>query len=219
MYARPYAERFWIGIWPTTFFLFILSAIASGPCLTVMIATLFEKIGKKRLVRNDAKMLLAKVAGGMTAFYMILKIADTLYWAYVTTPENGFHLADFFRDGPYGWWTLYLELGVFGIVPAIMLNIKAVREREGLLMLACLLNCTGIVINRFVFTIVTSAIPVQPFDKFIAYMPTWQEWFIAAGLIGYGGLVLSLTYRYLPVFPHEKELNAGAASCKACGHH
>ena len=81
------------------------------------------------------------------------------------------------------------------------------RENEKWLITGCLLNCAGIVINRFVFTIVTLAIPVMPFDRFWSYLPNWQEWGIAMAVIGYGFLLFSFSYRYLPVFPKEKELN------------
>jgi molybdopterin-containing oxidoreductase family membrane subunit len=182
--------------------------MASGPCLTLMIATLLEKLGKKRLVKDAAKQLLAKIAGRLLLVYIILKIIDTIAWVYGIAHDTGFTLGDFYRDGPYGWWTLIAEIGIFGIIPAIILNIKGAREREGWLMLGCFMNCVGIVLNRFVMTVVTLAVPVMPFDKFLAYMPTWQEWSIALAVIGYGGLILSLSYRYLPVFPDEAKLNA-----------
>jgi Ni/Fe-hydrogenase subunit HybB-like protein len=73
--------------------------------------------------------------------------------------------------------------------------------------LACLLVCTGIVFNRFIFTVVTLAIPVLPFEPFATYWPSWQEWATALAILAYGGLIISLSYRYLPVFPQEKELN------------
>ena len=47
----------------------------------------------------------------------------------------------------------------------------------------------------------------MPFDTFMSYVPTWQEWGIGFGTIGYGILIFSLSYRYLPVFPQEAELN------------
>ena len=102
---------------------------------------------------------------------------------------------------------LICEIIIFGIVPAIIMLIPKAREQEGWLITACLLNCTGIVFNRFAFIIVTLAIPVLPFDRFWSYLPSWQEWALSFGLIGYGVLVYSLSYRYLPVFPKEKELN------------
>jgi molybdopterin-containing oxidoreductase family membrane subunit len=99
------------------------------------------------------------------------------------------------------------EIAVFGIIPAIVLWIPKARRHQGWLITACLLTCTGIVINRFVFIVVTLAIPVMPFDRFWSYLPTWQEWGIALAIIGYGILLFSAAYRYLPVFPKERELN------------
>jgi Ni/Fe-hydrogenase subunit HybB-like protein len=58
-----------------------------------------------------------------------------------------------------------------------------------------------------VFSIQTLAIPVMPFDTFMSYFPTWQEWGIAIGSVGYGILLFSLSYRYLPLFPQEAEMN------------
>ena len=208
LYGRPFAFREGFFIWPWTFFLFILSAMACGPCFTLIITILLEKIGKKKLVRRNAKALLAKIAGRLLLFYILLKILDTLAWAFGPVPAAGFTVSDFYFGSPYGWWTLILEIGFFGVVPAILLNIHAVRDSDSALLFASLLNCAGIVMNRFVMTVVTLAIPVLPFEKFYAYVATWQEWSIALAVIGYGGLLIALAYRYLPVFPHEKELNA-----------
>jgi molybdopterin-containing oxidoreductase family membrane subunit len=114
---------------------------------------------------------------------------------------------DFYREGPYGIWLMVFEIIVCGIIPAIILLTPRARQQQGWLIAACLLNCTGIVLNRFVFIIVTLAIPVMPFDRFWSYLPTWQEWGIAMAVIGYGFLLFSAAYRYLPVFPKERELN------------
>ena len=99
------------------------------------------------------------------------------------------------------------EIIVFGIIPAIILLIPKARQRGGWLIAACLMTCIGIVLNRFMFIVVTLAIPVMPFGRFWSYMPTWQEWGLAMAVIGYGFLLFSVSYRYLPIFPKEKELN------------
>jgi len=211
MYARPFAARWEFYVWPTTFFLFILSAIAAGPCFTILVTKLTEVITRKRLVPDKAVQTLAKIAGWLLALYMVLKIADTLAWMYGIVPNSGLAFMDFFKQGPYGAWLLFLEIVVFGIIPAIMLIVPGVRENKQLLILACLMNCTGIVLNRFVFIVVTAAIPVMPFDRFWSYLPTWQEWGISMAVIGYGFLLFSLSYRYLPVFPRERELNPAPA--------
>jgi molybdopterin-containing oxidoreductase family membrane subunit len=207
MYARPFAARWEFYIWPTTFFLFVLSAIAAGPCFTILCTKLAEALTRKKLVPDNVVQLLAKIAGWLLAFYMVLKIADTLGWMAGIVPSAGLTFEDFFRQGPYGAWLLVAEIVICGIIPAIMLMTPKIRQSPGLLILASLLNCTGIVLNRFVFVVVTLAIPVMPFDRFWSYLPTWQEWGIALAVVGYGFLLFSASYRYLPVFPKEKQLN------------
>ena len=207
LYARPFAAREGFYIWPWTFFLFILSAIAAGPCFTILCTKLTEKISRKKLVPDNAIQLLAKISAWLLSIYMILKIADTLGWIYGVVPRAGLKFVDFYREGPYGIWLVVCEIVIFGIIPAIILLVPKARQHQGWLITACLLNCTGIVLNRFVFIIVTLAIPVMPFDRFWSYLPTWQEWGIAMAVIGYGFLLFSAAYRYLPVFPQEKALN------------
>jgi menaquinone reductase, integral membrane subunit len=210
MYGRPFAARGGFYIWPWTFFLFILSAIAAGPCFTILCTKLTEFISRKKLVPEQAIQSLAKISAWLLSLYMVLKIADTLGWLYGVVPDAGQKFMDFYREGPYGVWLLVVEIIICGIIPAIILMIPKFRQQQGWLIFACLLNCTGIIFNRFVFIIVTLAIPVMPFDRFWGYLPTWQEWGVALAVIGYGVLLFSAAYRYLPVFPKERELNAVA---------
>jgi len=207
MYGRPFAAREGFYIWPWTFFLFVLSAIAAGPCFTILCTKLAEAMSRKKLVPDDAIQLLAKISGWILSLYMILKIADTFGWASGVVPKAGQQFMDFYREGPYGVWMVVAEIIICGILPAIILVMPKLRQQQGWLIFACLLNCTGIVLNRFVFIIVTLAIPVMPFDRFWSYIPTWQEWGVGLAVVAYGFVVFSLAYRYLPVFPKEKELN------------
>ncbi len=206
MFARPFAFREGFFIWPWTFFLFIASAIASGPAFTVLITSLVQKVTGRQLVKQEVLALMGKISGALLIVYLILKLADTLYWAGATLPSRGINPMDQYQ-GPYGFWLVVAELGVFGILPAIMLWSPKVRMSPGWLAMACLLVCSGIVFNRFIFTIVTLAIPVLPFDRLVTYWPSWQEWAPTFAILAYGALIISLSYRYLPVFPQEKELN------------
>ncbi|MFP4657433.1 MAG: molybdopterin oxidoreductase, partial [Desulfonatronovibrionaceae bacterium] len=43
--------------------------------------------------------------------------------------------------------------------------------------------------------------------QWYTYIPNWAEWATTLEILAYGALVLSLTYRYLPVFPQERKLN------------
>ncbi|MBU1249144.1 MAG: polysulfide reductase NrfD [Proteobacteria bacterium] len=205
--GRPYAFRDGFFIWPWTFFLFILSAVASGPVFTVLICTMLEKMTGKKLVEFKVKALMAKIAGTMLCIYMFFKLLDTWAWATDVLPRMGFTFDQMIYGFIYGKWLMWMELGLCGVIPAIMLIVPAIRNRPGLLYLAAILDCTGIVINRYVFTVQTIAMPVLPFDTWYTYAPNWAEIATSAMILAYGGLVLALSYRYLPVFPQEKELN------------
>jgi len=207
MYARPFAAREGFYIWPWTFFLFVLSAIACGPCFTILCTKLTEFFTRKKLVPDSAIQLLAKISAWLLSLYIVLKIADYLGWMYGVVPRSGLTFESFFREGPYGVWMVVAEMIFCGILPAIILMVPKARQNQAWLIIACLLNCTGIVLNRFLFIIVTLAIPVMPFDRFWSYLPTWQEWGIGLAVVGYGFLLFSAAYRYLPVFPKERELN------------
>ena len=206
MFARPFAFRTGFFIWPWTFFLFVASAIASGPALTILVCKMVQGVCRKQLVRREAILLLAKVTGYLLTFYLIFKFLDTWWWATQTLPKMGVSFTEVFQ-GPYGMWLLIAELGVCGVIPAIILLIPKAREDDVLLIVACVLDCAGIVINRFVFTIQNLALPVLPFEQVQIYVPTWTEWAPTVGVLAYGALLLSLSYRYLPMFPRERELN------------
>jgi len=110
-------------------------------------------------------------------------------------------------QAPYGFWLLWVEIGLCGWLPALMLVQEKIRASYGWMFVAMLLACIGITLNRFVFTIQSLALPVLPFEKFYSYLPSWQEWGIASLVLGFGLLVFMLAYRYLPIFPQEPELN------------
>jgi molybdopterin-containing oxidoreductase family membrane subunit len=206
LFARPFAYRTGFFVWPWTFFLFILSAMASGPAFTALICRLIEKVTGKRLVDRSVYDLIGKIVAIMLSVYIVLKTVDTLNWALNIAPGFGFRLSDFYQ-GPYGMWLLVTELGICGFVPAILLVAPKLRQNHFILFAAFFLVCSGAVINRFVMTIQAIALPVMPFDKLQVYVPTVYEWAPSIAMLAYGALIISLSYRYLPIFPREKELN------------
>ncbi len=154
--------------------------------------------------------LLAKISGWMIFSYIIAKIIDTAYWGFVTAPSLGFRVMDFYNNNAlYSPWILFVEIILCGIVPALILITNKGRSNSTLLVTAVILGCIGVSLNRWVLVLQTMAIPVMPFDQWSFYMPTWPE--IATTLIplALGIFVVMLAYRYLPVFPQERELNRG----------
>ena len=55
-------------------------------------------------------------------------------------------------------------------------------------------------------TIQTLALPTLPFDRFLTYRPSWQEVATFLAVVAYGVLVYSFSFRYLTLFPQEKDL-------------
>jgi molybdopterin-containing oxidoreductase family membrane subunit len=209
LFGRPYILRDGFFIWPWTFFLFVLSAVAAGPCFSVLVVKIMELLTGKTLVDYKVKKLMCRIGGTMLCLYLFFKFADTWAWAADVLPRSGLTWDQMFNSGlGYGESLLWIELGLCGVLPAILLMVPRFRNTPGLLYTAAILNCTGVTLNRYVFTVQALAIPVMPFDQWYNYIPNWAEWAPCLGVVAYGMLVLSLSYRYLPVFPQEKELNA-----------
>ncbi len=210
LYGRPFGFREGVLIWPWTFFLFTWSAAACGPCFTILITKITEKVVGKKLVKDNVVELLAKISGWMLLTYITAKIIDTLYWAYVTAPKMGFTLDQFYTNNPgsaYGYWILIMEVIVGGVIPALILVTRKGRQTPLLLWIAVILACVGVSLNRWVMVLQVLAVPVLTFENWFTYFPSWQEIATTILPVAYGTILISLSYRYLPIFPQESELN------------
>jgi molybdopterin-containing oxidoreductase family membrane subunit len=210
LFGRPFGYRTGIFVWPWTFFLFTWSAAACGPCFTIFITKLTEKITRKKLVKDNVIELLAKISGWMLGAYILAKIIDTVYWATVTAPSKGFTFMEFYTNNPgsaYGIWILIAEIGICGIIPAAILITDRGRKNPLTLWAAVILAVLGVSLNRWVMVLQVLAVPVLSFESWNLYFPSWQE--IATTLlpVAIGLIAISISYRYLPIFPQEQELN------------
>jgi molybdopterin-containing oxidoreductase family membrane subunit len=210
LFGRPFVLRDGFFIWPWNFFLFVLSAVAAGPVFSVLVVKLMELLTGKKLVEWKVKSLMGKIAGTMLCVYLFFRFIDTWGWATGVLERSGLSWDEMFYESIYGQWLLWVELGLCGVVPAIILVTKQLRNIPILLYTAAILDCAGVTINRYVFTVQGLAAPVLPFDDWAFYTPNWAEWLPAIMVIAYGFLIMSLAYRYLPVFPQERLLNVSA---------
>jgi molybdopterin-containing oxidoreductase family membrane subunit len=208
LFGRPFAYREGLFIWPWTFFLFTWSAAAYGPCFTLMVTRITEAVTGKKLVKDNVVELLAKISGWMLTTYIIAKIIDTFYWANVTAPSKGFNLIDFYsNNGFYGIWILVLEIVLGGIVPAAILITDKGRKNSIARNTAFVLAVIGVSVNRWVMVLQVMAVPVMTFDTWALYYPSWQEVATTILPVAYGIILIMISYRYLPIFPQEAELN------------
>lgn len=206
MRGRPFVFREEIGIWPSTFFLFILSAIAAGPSFLLLTTWLVERISGKRLVKRDVLQFLGRLSGILIIVYVLFKAVDTLIWINSTSPASGFPAFEYYERKEFGTWILLSEIILFGLVPGLILMRKRWRSDIRILLGSALMIVLGIALNRFVLTIQTLALPTLTFDKFLSYAPSWQEVAAFAAVIAYGVLLYSISFRYLPLFPQEREM-------------
>jgi menaquinone reductase, integral membrane subunit len=202
--GRPFAFRTGLFIWPSTFFLFILSAIASGPSFLILVTATVEKVTGRRLVARDVFQSLGFISGVLLGLYVAAKSIDTLIWLNFTSPSMGVAPWHYYMYKPFGTPILLGEIVLFGLLPAFLLIYRKTGMRRGWLLSAAALACGGVLLNRFVLTVQTLALPTLPFDEFLRYTPSWQEVASFAGVIAYGVIVYSLSYRYLPLFAPPK---------------
>ena len=202
--GRPFAFRHGFLIWPSTFFLFILSAIASGPSFLMLITATVEKVTGRRLVADEVFRRLAFISGALLSVYVAAKSIDTLVWLNFTSPAEGFAPWSYYVHKPFGTPILFIEIVIFGLLPAFLLLYRRSAHERVWLLAAAALACAGVLLNRFVLTVQTLALPTLPFDDFLTYTPSWQEVASFGGVIAYGVIVYSLSYRYLPLFGQPK---------------
>ena len=184
--GRPFAFREVLGILLTTW--------------------LVQKLSGKQLVKPEVLRFLGKVSGWMLIVYVLLKTVDTLYWINHTAPAEGAPAYTFYTSPGFGTWILFAEIILLGLLPAIMLLSKRLRERPAVLVSAAFLACCGIVMNRFVMTIQTLALPTLPFDQMMSYVPSWQEIATFLAIVAYGVVLYSLSFRYMTLFPQERDI-------------
>jgi len=204
--GRPFAFREILGIWPSTFYLFIISAAAAGPSFVLVTTWLVQTLSGKQLVKPEVLRFLGKVSGWMLIVYVLFKSIDTLYWINATAPAEGAPAYTFYTSQGFGTWILFAEIIVLGLLPAILLLSRRLRERTPLLVGAAFLACCGIVMNRFVMTIQTLALPTLPFERLMSYTPSWEEVATFLAVIAYGVVLYSLSFRYMTLFPQERDL-------------
>ena len=206
--GRPFAFREGLAVWPSTFFLFILSAAAVGPSFILLTTWLVQKITRKKLVRPGVLQLLGRISGLLLAVYVLAKTLDTLVWINRTSPSSGFLAEQFYSWKPFGTWILFAEIVAFGLVPALILLAPKLRARTGWLVSAATMACMGVALNRYVQTIQTLSLPTLRFDRFLSYSPSWQEIGTFLAVVSFGVLVYSFSFRYFQLFPEEREMKA-----------
>jgi Ni/Fe-hydrogenase subunit HybB-like protein len=196
-------------IWfkPSMPIMFILSAVAAGPAMTMAIALVTEWITGKRVVHHDILRTIARFSGLAILVYGYIKfwdLAATTY--YGQTPNVNSALTTLNQQTPYNFsfWVGEVLLGI--VIPAVLfLSPRFNRNPAGLVLgAACVF--VGIIIHRWNITVGGLFVPLAYTPGTIYKLPTGKyqpalvEWGIAIGIIGYALTMLTLGIRFLPLF-------------------
>lgn len=202
------------AIWfkPSLPVMFILSAVAGGISMTLLLTVIVSKIQNRSIISRDLKFRISRFAAIALLAYLYLKLWDWAATSYYShSPGASEALARLQATTPYTqtfWW---LEVILGGIIPALILLHPQLRKNDRYLMAALGLVIMGVTVNRWNVTLSGLVAPPQWSPGVIgnviaaSYLPTWNEIAVSIGIIGYALMAFSLGVRYLPIFPSGTE--------------
>jgi menaquinone reductase, integral membrane subunit len=204
-------------IWfkPSMPVLFILSAIAGGVSLTLLVTLLYSKLSGREVIDKYLRRDIARLAAFALLAYLYLKMWDWAATSYYShAPGTADALVRLQATTPYtqSFWFVEVFLGI--IVPVIILLNRPLRRRMPLLVLALVLVIVGVVVNRWNVTLSGLTVPPQWSPGMLGnvvaapYFPSAVEVAVSLGVFGFALLLLTLGMKYLPLFaktavPHD----------------
>lgn len=196
---------------PSMPIMFILSAVAAGPAITMAIALITEWITGKHLVPHDILRMIARFCGLASLVYGYIKfwdLAATTYYAHTPDVSSALNILNQQTPYTFTFWVGEVLLGI--VIPAVLFLTPRFNRNPVALVLGAACAFVGIVINRWNVTVGGLFVPLSyspgtlyklPIGN---YHPALVEWGIATGVIGYALTMLTLGIRFLPLFGRKE---------------
>jgi molybdopterin-containing oxidoreductase family membrane subunit len=196
-------------IWfkPSMPIMFVLSAIAAGPAVTVAVAYVIEWITGKRTVPHDVLRLIARFSGVGLLAYGYIKFWDmaaVTYYGRTPGVSSAFSLLQQQTPYNFSFWVGEVILGI--LVPALLFLVPRFNKNPAAAVVGALSAMLGIIIHRWNVTVGGLYVPISysPGTVFElptgTYFPAPVEWGVAILVVGYALTVLTLGARFLPLF-------------------
>ena len=200
-------------IWfkPSMPIMFILSAVAAGPAVTMAIALVTEWITGKRMVPHDVLRKIAQFCGLATLLYGYIKfwdLAATTYYSQTPGVSSALNILNTETPYAFTFWVGEVLLGI--VVPAVLFLTPRFNKNPATLVLGAFSAFIGIVVNRWNVTVGGLFVPLSysPGTSYNLptgnYFPALVEWGIALLVIGYALTLLTLGIRFLPLFGQKE---------------
>jgi len=205
-------------IWfkPSMPIMFIISAVAVGPALTMGIAFIIEWVTGRKTVPHKVLRTIARFSGLALLVYTYIKFWDLAAVTYYgSTPGSNQALFVLNQYTPYGFgfWVGEIVIGI--VIPVILFLIPRFNRNPINLVIGSLFAAVGIVVNRWIVTVSGLIVPLDysPGVEFQldpgVYTPSLVEWGIAVGVLGYALLLFTLAIRFLPIFKNGEIRSSG----------
>ena len=204
--SRP----FWFK--PSMPIMFVLSAIAAGPAVTVSVAYVIEWITRKRTIPHDVLQLVARFSGVGLLAYGYIKFWDmaaVTYYGRTPGVSSAFSLLQQQTPFSFSFWVGEVLLGI--VFPAILFLVPRYNRNPAAAVLGGLSAMIGIIIHRWNVTVGGLFVPISYSPGTLLQLPTGSyfpgpiEWGVGILVIGYALTVLTLGVRFLPLFEHRDE--------------
>jgi Ni/Fe-hydrogenase subunit HybB-like protein len=194
---------------PSLPIMFIISAIAGGISLTLLVTMLSSIFRHQELLPQNVLRAVSRTVGFITLGYLYIKIwdwASTSYYSH--TPATADVLSRLDATTPYTttFWGIEIILG--GVLPALILLTPSLYRNRNLVMAALALVVSGVIINRWNITLSGLVAPphwspgVLGNTIAVSYFPSLVEISVALGITAYFLLGFTLGVRYLAIYPH-----------------
>jgi molybdopterin-containing oxidoreductase family membrane subunit len=199
-------------IWfkPSMPIMFVLSAIAAGPAVTVGVAYVLEWITGKRTIPHDVLQIVARFSGVGLLAYGYIKFWDmaaVTYYGRTAGVTSAFALLQQQTPFNFSFWVGEVILGI--LIPALLFLIPSFNKNPAAAVLGALSAMAGIIIHRWDVTVGGLFVPLSYSPGTLyklpagTYFPSIWEWGVALLVIGYALTVLTLAARFLPLFDHN----------------
>ena len=199
--ARPIWYR------PGLAVLFIVSAMAAGPALTVFASKVAARVTPRATVNQKSLDQIAHFIGWVLVAYLYLRFWDafSMFYTYQPGRTEGLNML---TQGTlaFNFWIGEILLGI--LVPMIILLSGRLRRRQPLQLIALLLIIGGLIAYRWDTNmvgqlVVFSNLPQGITPLYTQYKPALIEFVVGAGAIAYALFAFTMGVRYLKVVEAE----------------
>lgn len=205
-------------IWfkPSMPIMFIVSAIAVGPAVTMAAAMVIEWVTGRKTIPHDTARAIARFSGLTLLIYAYIRFWDLAvvsYYGHTPGATAAMNLLNQYTPYNFGFWVGEILIGI--VAPVVLFLMPRFNRNPLNLVLGGGLAAFGIVINRWNITVSGLIVPLSYSPGTAiqlqagSYTPSVVEWGVVMGVLGYALLAFTLAVRLLPLFNQQKSSSSG----------